>query len=162
MVKREYLVSSSSFRPSGLSLPEGFVMRTPAAGDKELLAALMLDSFRGTIDDEGESLEDAIAEIARYLGAEAYLAASRVADRGGEILAAVLMSRIAGLPVVGYVMTRADYKGRGFARVLLDAAVATVWQDGHDEVEAFITAGNRPSEAVFTRAGFEVVADYED
>lgn len=162
VVKREFLVRAGDFRPSGRTLPEGFVVRPPAAEDNDRLAALMLDAYRGTIAYAGEDLEDARAEINRYLGAEAYPAASRVAECNGEIHSAVLMSRIAGLPVVGYVMTRTGHKGRGLARVLLDSAVTTVWEDGLDEVWAFITEGNRPSEIVFAEAGFDVVAVHDE
>lgn len=162
MTKLEYVVSRVGFRPSGCTLPQGFVMRPPEVRDREHLAVLMLDSYQGTIDHGGEDLGDVLAEIDRYLAGEAYPAASRVAERGGVLHSALLMSLIAGLPVVGYVMTRAADKGRGFARALLDAAAAAAWEDGHDQLWAFITEGNRPSESIFVAAGFETIAAHDD
>ncbi|HSF87654.1 MAG TPA: GNAT family N-acetyltransferase [Acidimicrobiia bacterium] len=65
------------------------------------------------------------------------------------------------VPFVGYVMTRADAKNRGVATALLDIAVAAAWEAGHDEIRAWITEGNIPSERMFTRAGFEIVGSIE-
>ncbi|MCP4307171.1 MAG: hypothetical protein GY788_20335, partial [bacterium] len=124
------------------------------------LADLMLDAYVGTIDYEGETPEQAVEEVGGYLEAEAYLEVSRVAVSNGVIQCAVMMSRIAGLPLVGFVMTRAVVKGRGLASALLDVATDAVWATGAEEIRAFITEGNLPSEAIFAKAGYERIATY--
>lgn len=162
MPRFEYLVTKEVFRPSGISLPDEVTIRIPHATDAEQLASLMIDAYVGTIDYEGEDLDDARGEVGRYLEGEAYLEASRVLEVGGVIQAGALLSRLAGAPMVGYVMTRAAMKNRGLATILLDQVAAAVWDDGHGDLRAFITAGNTASERIFTRAGFEIIAEYPD
>jgi hypothetical protein len=47
--------------------PTDIACRTVAPSDQEALAALMLDAYRGTVDYEGETLEDAFREIGHTL-----------------------------------------------------------------------------------------------
>ncbi len=162
MAKLEYVVTRDQYRPSGRELAETMLVRVPLRDDRDLLASLMLDAYLGTIDYEGEDLDDAGGEVDRYLAAEAYLPASRVVEQDGAIQSGVLLSRIAGLPMVGYVMTRAAVKNRGLASVLVDEAASATWNDGHNHLRAFITVGNTPSEKLFMRAGFRVVAEHGD
>ncbi len=119
-----------------------------------------MDAYLGTIDYEGETPEQAVEEVGGYLDTEAYLEVSRVAVYDGVIQSAVMMSRIAGVPLVGFVMTRAAAKGQGLGSALLDVATAAVWATGAEEMRAFITEGNLPSEAIFVKAGYEVIATY--
>jgi len=160
--KLEYLVTGDQYRPSGRELPDAMSLRVPSLDDRDQLASLMLDAYIGTIDYEGEDLDDAGGEVDRYLAAEAYLPASRVAERDGVIQSGVLLGKISGLAMVGYVMTRAAVKNWGLASVLLDAVAAATWDEGHTDLRAFITAGNTPSEKVFIRAGFQVIAQHDD
>jgi RimJ/RimL family protein N-acetyltransferase len=160
--KLEYLVTRDRYRPSGRELPEAMLLRVPSLDDRDQLASLMLDAYIGTIDYEGEDLDGAGGEVDRYLAAEAHLPSSRVVEREGVIQSGVLLGKIAGLPMVGYVMTRAAVKNRGLASVLVDGAAAATWDDGHTDLRAFITAGNTPSEKLFLRAGFRVIAEHDD
>ena len=162
VARHEYLVTRSTFRPSGRVLADGFAVRLPREEDRLQLAELMMDAYAGTIDYDGETLKQAVLEVDGYLAGEAYLDVSRLAVGSDGIASAVLMSRLAGVPLVGYVMTRADQKNLGLASALLDQAIDAVWVVGYDEVRAFITEGNGPSEAIFRRIGFEVIATYDD
>ena len=162
MTRHEYRVTRASFHASGRSLPSSYEVRPVGADDRQELAALMMDAYPGTIDYDGETLEQAVEEIDGYLKTEAYLEVSRAAVSGGVIQAAVLMSRIAGVPLVGYVMTRAAVKGQGLASALLDIATEAVWANGASEISAYITEGNLPSEAIFRKAGYELIASHGD
>ncbi len=162
MTRHEYRVTRGAFSHSGRRLPDGYEVRLATAGDRLGLAELMMDAYVGTIDYEGETLEQAVAEIDGYLKAEAYLDVSRVALSDGVIQTAVLMSRIGAVPLVGFVMTRAAVKGRGLASALLDMATEAVWATGANESRAFITEGNLPSEAIFLKAGYELIASHGD
>jgi RimJ/RimL family protein N-acetyltransferase len=160
MIRHEYQVGVDGYRASGRTTPAGFELRQPIAADRLELAALMMDAYGGTIDYDGETEEQAAAEVDGYLAGEAYLDTSLVAVRDGRIVSAVLVSRILGVPLIGYAMTRAEAKGQGLASALLDASAEAIWAAGHDEIRAFITAGNGPSETIFKRAGFEVIGTY--
>jgi RimJ/RimL family protein N-acetyltransferase len=122
----------------------------------------MIDSYGGTIDYEGETYEQAVDEVDGYFVAEAILEVSRVALNEGVIQSAVLVSSVAGAPIVGYAMTRANMKNQGLATALVDLAAEAVWATGRDELRAFITEGNLPSETIFKRAGFRVIGTYDE
>lgn len=161
MKRHEYQLTPDLHSPSGRSLPDGYTLRSPTPDDRLALADLMLDAYVGTIDYEGETLEQAVAEIDGFLADSAYLDVSWLAVCDDVIDAAAMMAWYGDVPLVGFVMTKAAVKGQGLATVLLEKAVASVWQSGASEIRAFITAGNLPSEAVFDRAGFEVVATHD-
>lgn len=162
MTRREYRVTPVGFQLSGRSLPSSYEVRPVTVDDRLALADLMMDAYGGTIDYDGETPEQAVEEIDGYLKTEAYLEVSRAAVSGGVIQVAVLMSRIASAPLVGYVMTRAAVKGQGLASALLDIATEAVWANGASEISAFITEGNLPSEAIFRKAGYAVIASHGD
>ncbi|MDX2344566.1 MAG: hypothetical protein QNL12_12915 [Acidimicrobiia bacterium] len=162
MTRHEYRLTKPQFLPSGRLIPDDHRVRAATAEDHHELADLMMDAYLGTIDYEGETPEQAVEEVGGYLETEAYLEVSRVAVYDGVIQSAVMMSRIAGVPLVGFVMTRAAAKGQGLGSALLDVATAAVWATGAEEMRAFITEGNLPSEAIFVKAGYEVIATYGD
>lgn len=131
----------------------GVSLRQVSASDGEALADLMLDSYRGTIDYDGEDLDDARAEVSSFLRAEPSLAHSVIAEVGTEVASAVLVARVDRIPLVAYVMTRSGYKGRGLGRLVVRSALERLAADGHETVELFITEGNTASERLFQSVG---------
>lgn len=132
-------------------------MREATPDDRDALAELMLDAYRGTIDYDGETLEQAVDEVDGHFAGAPDDDASLLVMGDGRVQAAVLVAHVRGAPLIGYLMTRAATKNRGVASALLDAAAARVWRAGAGELRAWITSGNLPSEAIFRRAGFEIV-----
>lgn len=130
----------------------GVVTRAPEPTDAEALTNLMLDAYSGTIDYEGESIEDARAEIAEYFSSDPILDCSRVIEMEGVMVAASLLAKWEGSPLVAYVMTASSSKRHGLARaVLLDSLDCLASTDR--EVFAFITEGNDASERLFGGLG---------
>lgn len=137
-------------------------MRRPASSDAEGLAELMLDAYRGTIDYDGETLDDSRSEIASYfdesdlppLPQYSWVLAT------DEIIAACLVSYwpARDRPLIAYVMTRALAKGQGYAARLVVASLRDLAEAGYAEARAVITEGNTPSERLFARLGFQRVA----
>lgn len=113
----------------------------------------MLDSYIGTIDYDGEGIEEAQVEVVDYLGGRPNLDGSWVIEDSYLLLAAVLVSDLDERPLVGYVMTRAAAKGHGVAATLLEKCLQSLGDQGWETVDAFITSGNTASERLFTRAG---------
>jgi hypothetical protein len=130
----------------------GVVTRAPEPGDAEPLAQLMLDAYMGTIDYDGENIEDARAEIEEYFSSEPLLGCSRIIEVEGVLAAASLLSIWQGSALVGYVMTGSSSKRHGLARAALlgslDCLSAT-----YREAFAFITEGNTASERLFASLG---------
>jgi RimJ/RimL family protein N-acetyltransferase len=156
----------------------GGIVRHPSAEDKELLAVLMLDAYRGTIDYDGETIEVARNEVESYFheleafervesglpGGELWLRCSFVAEVAGanpaELSGACLVShwKVREAPLIAYVMTAFDWKGQGIAGLLLNRSLMRLIELGYSKVYTVITEGNIPSEALFRRAGFERVS----
>lgn len=158
VIRHKYRVTSDVLRRSDHELPTDVTVRPPSLEDRMALADLMMSAYIGTIDYDGETHEQAVQEVDGWFDRDTYLDTSRVAvDGSGEIVAAVLNSTWDDVAMVGYVMTSGDRKGQGIASALVDMAVHAMLDDGFTEVTAWITEGNLPSEAIFTKAGFAVV-----
>jgi L-amino acid N-acyltransferase YncA len=128
-------------------------LRPATRGDTEALAQLMLDAYIGTIDYEGESLEEARAEVAAFFDHDPLLEHSWIAFAGDTAASGVLVSMWRGEPLIGYVLTRADHKRRGLGRTVLEAALHSLGEAGWAGINAFITEGNTASEALFRGVG---------
>lgn len=133
-------------------------LRTPSRTDIEELAELMLEAYLGTIDYEGETVEEARQEVTSYFDGSPLLDSSYVATVDEGMAGAILLSEWRDEPLVGYVMTRPEYKNQGLGSLLLRASLATLRQAGEERVHAFITEGNIASEALFRGVGAELVS----
>ncbi len=162
--RHEYrlLLADSLPETTSAALP-GQLLRAPTAADAEQLAALMLDAYRGTVDDGGETLDDARGEVRSFFeqGIDPpLLACSWVAQAGDELVAASLAAfwTQRGSPLIAYTMARAAHKRRGLARLLVARSLDNLRAAGYAEVRAVITEGNLPSERLFARLGFARVS----
>lgn len=139
-----------------------YTVRQPSRSDAPLLADALLDAYRETIDSNGtETLAAAAEEVDAYFAGERggppWPHCSWLCMQQESVIAACLTSfwDARELPLIAYVMTRSGFKGRGIANALLQQSLRSLAQEGHAEVRAVITAGNIPSERLFTRTGFE-------
>lgn len=127
--------------------------RRVAASDRDRLAPLVLDAYQGTVDDEGETLDDA------FLAVDAWFAAiewehSFVLEEDGELVAASFVVVVEGVRYIDPVLTRAEAKGRGIGTAMVCRSLRSLAADDVVEVGAAITDGNEPSERLFARLGF--------
>lgn len=149
MTKIRYEIDLAS-TPASV-VPPG--MRRVERRDLEALAELMLDAYIGTIDYEGEDYEDAVAEVSGYLDGTPLLDHSYTLEIAERLISAVLVSMIDDAPFIGYVMTRAEDKGVGWARQVTAHALNSLAGEGHARVVLYITEGNVPSERLFRSLG---------
>jgi hypothetical protein len=71
-------------------------LRLFAPEDAERLARLMLDSYRGTVDDGGETLDDARREVTKLIAGDfgsVDWEASVVVERDGQLSSATIVTR---------------------------------------------------------------------
>jgi ribosomal protein S18 acetylase RimI-like enzyme len=132
-------------------------VRRPTTDDRDRLAELMLDAYVGTIDYDGETMVEAVAEIDGYFAAKAgvpVLAHSLVAVEAGRIVSAALLSNLKGLPHVAYLYTDPARKRRGLAQGLLRSAMTSLAAAGHERIYLWVTPGNTPAERIYERLGF--------
>lgn len=129
-------------------------LRSIRKDDTERLAGLMLDAYIGTIDYEGEGIEEATSEVESFFNeGQPLLEHSLVVEIDGSIASAVLISEVSGSPFIGYVMTRRANKNQGLARLVTQAALSGLAAAGYEKTVLYITEGNAPSESLFRSLG---------
>jgi ribosomal protein S18 acetylase RimI-like enzyme len=124
--------------------------------DYDAAARLMLDAYRGTVDDEGEGDEEARAAIDHYFGTIEW-PSSVVLVEGDGIVAMSFVVIVDGRHYIDPVATSAAHKRRGLGRTVVLASLRALAAAEVDEVGAVITDGNEPSELLFRRFGFQRV-----
>ena len=144
------------------------IIRSPQVIDQEDLARLMLDAYKGTIEDDGKTYEDTLNEIRAYFagerGGSAREDCSKVYELRRKIVSACLVAEWAErqMPIIVDVMTDSEMKRQGLARSLLFTTLRSLRDLEYSEVQAVITDGNIPSEKLFAQLGFERVAQPAD
>jgi GNAT superfamily N-acetyltransferase len=146
------MVASAVARP--VTTPNSW--RQPTPDDISTLGALMLDAYRGTLDYEGESLEDAITEVTSYFGGDAtpLLDCSVVAFDGDAAVSACLVTLAEVGPMISYVYTGAAWKGHGLATALIQLSLNAVAKAGYPTLTLWVTVGNTPAEHIYRKLGF--------
>ena len=96
--------------PARRSGPPAIAPATSA--DRDALAGLLLDAYRGTIDDEGEGEAEARQAIDHYLG-RLLPAYSVVIEEDGRPVAMSFVVVVGGRHFIDPVATAAERKGRG-------------------------------------------------
>jgi len=123
----------------------------------QAMAHLYHESYLGTIDDEGEDLEEALAEVHRTRAGEygPFLPACSFALKdGGRLAGAVLVTQDEDAVLLAEVMVHPRYRGRGYARPLIQAAMNASLDAGWQEMTLTVTLGNVPAEGLYRRMGF--------
>lgn len=134
-------------------------VRGAGPSDREALAALLLAAYRGTIDDDGETAEEALAEIDRTLGGDygPYLEhCSFLVEAEDRAVAASLITRWAEAPLVAFVMVDPAFQCRGLGELVLRRSMAALWARGEVELALFVTDGNTPAQRLYDRLGFSL------
>lgn len=156
----EYILALKDFEAPVANDPQaGLSWRNPAGTDKQLLADLMLASYRGTIDYDDETIEDALKEVESWYSSisdQPWHRYSWLALMENELTCACLIDfwQERNAPLIAYVMTDPRWKGKHLATAALLRSLQTLADDQYSQVRAVITEGNLPSEKIFTRAGF--------
>ena len=137
--------------------PDDGQARPPAQVDADDVAALMLAAYRGTIDDEGETLEDARAAVAQlFAGAFGAMdwVRSELVRRDGILAAATLVTRWEDRPFVAFSLTAPTHQRQGFARAGLQRLFDRLQAAGEAELRLVVTQGNLRAEALYESLGF--------
>lgn len=162
-VRHEYYCAlSEPVRTGAVELDEYPKVRHLMESDVQELAELMLDSYRGTIDYDDETIREALSEIKSYFDRKdsiPLLSCSYVAVTGDQLLSACLISKWEKRadPLISYVMTGTAFKGKGLASMLLGTALEAIRTAGNIGVRGFVTEGNTPSERMFASFGLKRV-----
>lgn len=137
--------------PSMLTLgADSFV--TPTNNDRDALANLMLAAYRNTIDDEGETMKEAL-EAVEYMLVQSIRAHSFVAKVDDVAVAMSLVVKLRGTYYIDPVAVAASHKRNGLGTRIVKTSLASLAECGVTEVGATITDGNVPSECLFAYLG---------
>jgi L-amino acid N-acyltransferase YncA len=141
---------------TGCAAPPVAFARLVTDDDREALAALMLAAYRGTIDDEGEDLDDACDAVDDYL-TRIVRPHSFVIETHDGVIGMCFVVDVGGRHYVDPIAVDARAKRAGHGRGMVAMVLASLAEAGVTEVGATITDGNVASERVFTSLGFERV-----
>lgn len=136
-------------------------LRPPTNDDRDALAQLMLDAYRGTIDDEGETLDDARDAVDFMLGICLRDHSVVLTEEGVAIaMSLVTQSNSTDVYYIDPIAVAAGHKQAGIGRRMVEASLVSLAAAGVHEVGATITDGNQASERLFKRLGAERVGPW--
>jgi GNAT superfamily N-acetyltransferase len=147
--RSEYRMSPILVAPAHRSLKT----RHPVEADRDALAAVLLDGYRDTIDDDGEDLDDAYAAIDQYL-TRIERPHSFVVIEQEMVVAFSFVVVVKEVHYIDPVVVAPPRKQRGLARATVQLCLASLSAAGVVEVGAAITDGNIASERLFAGLGF--------
>jgi ribosomal protein S18 acetylase RimI-like enzyme len=139
---------------------ERVVWRPLVESDASSLAELMLAAFRGTPDDEGEDLDQALDEVRRtFAGASGSMlwnASFVVEDEAARpaLLSASVITFWHDRPLLSFSVTHPRAMRRGLATALIRQSACTLARQGHTRLDLFVTCGNAPAERLYDKLGF--------
>jgi len=130
--------------------------------DIELLGELMLSAYLGTIDYEGETLQETIAEVQKTLqgGYGPFLAfCSFIIEREKRAISASLITYFPkfSTPLLAFSMTHPDFKNQGMATFLIRKSINTLLSLGYDELSLVVSVENSPARYIYEKMGFQAV-----
>ena len=146
-------------RLSPATAPSFYGIRSPEPADAEALGSLMLCAHRGTIDYEGETEAEAVAEVERTFAGEHgpfSWSCSRLVERNNVLLSATLVTYWQQRPFVAHTMTHESHKSKGLARACMASAMQALFAAGEFELRLVVTLENLPAVALYQSLGFAV------
>jgi 3-oxoadipate enol-lactonase len=137
--------------------------RTIAPDDIPALAKLLLDAYKDTIDDEGETLDDALRAMqdtfaGTWQTGTLLESCSFVIEEGGEPLACSIVTWWHEQPLLAYVMTHPTAQNQGMGRFLIHKSSNALLAQGYRDLLLFVTKGNFPAQHLYEKLGFQIVA----
>ena len=145
--------------------PESPACRTVVPSDRDALARLMLDAYRGTVDYNGETLGDALKEVGSTLSGSYgrfLFDCSFVVDGGTELSSASLVTSFNSgesgeRALLAFVMTAKRHQRQGMAATLVRHSAAALRGKGYTRLELVVTTDNAPAKQLYARLGFRPV-----
>ena len=151
--RSEYRLNQLTFGEPPSPAPGRWTVRPPERSDRDRLATMILDAYRGTIDDEGEDHAAALVAVDDWLS-RAEEPHSVVLQEDGQLLAVSFVVDVDGRKYIDPVATVSSRKRRGLGRVAVSWSLRSLHEHGEAEVGAVITDGNVASERLFGSLGF--------
>lgn len=128
--------------------------------DAQKLSILMDHAYRGTIDHEGETLEQCLDEMqgtltGRY-GPFLDFASFVIAEQD-RIISASLVTIWKEKPLLAFSMTDPSHQGKGYAGFLIERSITALAEKDYPHFYLVVTHGNDPAERLYRRLGFDMI-----
>ncbi len=136
-----------------VSTPHSFRTIPPDEQQRDAFAALMLDAYRNTIDDEGETIDDACSAVDYYL-ASIVRPHSYVMVDGSDLVGFAFVVVVNGVHYIDPVVVASARQRLGLGNAMVRLCLGSLGDAGISEVGATITDGNVASERLFIGLGF--------
>ncbi|MBI4030431.1 MAG: GNAT family N-acetyltransferase [Proteobacteria bacterium] len=148
--------ATGRFSSDSDTAPSGVPVRSEYA---EAIGLLMKRAYEGTIDDEGETLDQCIQEIRDTIAGKygPFLKdASFIACFEDRIVSASLVTMWKGKPLLAYSMTDPDCQRCGLAGSLIRMSLNALADAGISELFLVVTVGNH-AQNLYSRLGFKIL-----
>lgn len=127
------------------------------ASDAEALGRLLHDAYKGTVDDDGQTLEQAIQEVketffGRY-GAMTW-AASHVVLDGDLIVCCSVVTNYQHNPLIAFAATLPAYRGQGLCTQVMTESIRALARMGRPLVKLVVTEKNERALSLYRHLGF--------
>ncbi len=138
--------------------------RPLSENDAVILAQLMLDAYRGTVDTNGtETLSDALKEVSATLAGTygpVITSCSFLVERDEKALSAIIITAWTGTPqpFLAFTMTHPAAKNQGLSSFLIKKSINALLKQGYTDLYLFVTATNSPARHLYEKLGFEIVS----
>jgi ribosomal protein S18 acetylase RimI-like enzyme len=149
-----------SVATKALVAPVQLETRAPRGDDYGAFGALLLDAYKDTVDDEGETLEEAEEEAKKALGGgygTVLWDASFVVSRGGVFQAISLVVEGETGPLLAFVATAKACQRQGWGAKLISLSLDALARSDHETLELHVTASNAPAINLYERLGFQKI-----
>jgi GNAT superfamily N-acetyltransferase len=133
--------------------------RAVSLADAPALGQLMVEAYRGTIDYEGETVEQATEEMTGMLGSkygDFMPSSSFLVEAEGQPIAACLISLWQEAPLVTVLMTHPSYRGKGLGTFLMRQSINALHAQDYQDLYLFVTVGNDDAQRLYEKLGFVV------
>lgn len=145
-----------------LQLPADSQVRTLTRADAQALGELLWLADQGTVDDKGETLEQAIEELGQTLEGKygKFLESCSFGFiQEDKIVSASVVTfySFENSPLVAFAMTHPDFKNRGLCQKLMRQSAQALFLAGHPKCHLAVTAANLPALKAYENIGFKIV-----
>lgn len=125
----------------------------------EILGALLVEAYRGTIDYQGETVEESIQEVVQTFNGKYgkfIPEASFVVISERRAISAIVFVHFEKekMPLLAFTMTHPDFKGKGLSKKLIGLSLGQLEKMNFPECCLVVTEGNQPAQGIYERLGF--------
>jgi GNAT superfamily N-acetyltransferase len=121
------------------------------------LAALMLAAYRGEVDYDGETEEEALAEVLGTINGRSgayFTEGSFGLWQDEKLISAVMVTFFNDAPFFAFCMTAPEHKRMGNCQLLMQQSLRVLRETGWAHVTLYVTAANKPALTLYRQMGF--------